>query len=93
MYIGRTTAYYGDEDDSVYTPDYWTYSEDPNDKEFAGDIYALNSDGISELQWWIHSQQMNDYQSGNSFNPNTKSPEKMWAYLTNPQNNLSQRIS
>ena len=37
-YIGRTSAYYEDDDSSMYTPDYWTYSTEPNDREFAGEV-------------------------------------------------------
>ena len=31
-YIGRTSAYYEDDDSSMYAPDYWTYSTEPNDR-------------------------------------------------------------
>ena len=44
-YIGRTSAYYNDDDSFVYTPDYWTYSTDPNDRDFAGEVYELNDEG------------------------------------------------
>ena len=81
-YIDRTSAYYGDTDDNdFYTPDYWTYSTSPNDKDFAGDIYVLDDDGKIELNWWIRCQNFNGYQRRYAFNPNNKNPEDMWNYL------------
>jgi hypothetical protein len=91
MYIGRTSAYYGydDDDDNIYEPDYWTYDEDPNCKEFAGEVYALNADGISELNWWLNCQRSNEYQRRNTFNHNNMSREQMWNHLTDPSSHLS----
>jgi hypothetical protein len=81
-YIGRTSAYYGDyDDDSFYTPDYWTYSTDPNDKDFAGEVYQLNDEGRRELNWWLRCQRFNEYQRKNSFNPNNNSAEEEWEVL------------
>ena len=91
IYIGRTSAYYGydDDDDNIYEPDYWTYDEDPNCKEFAGEVYALNADGISELNWWLNCQRSNEYQRRNTFNHNNMSREQMWNHLTDPSSHLS----
>ena len=85
-YIGRTSAYYDDDNESVFAPDYWTYSTDPNDPDFADEVYELNEDGKSELNWWIRSQRFNEYQRNNAFNPNDKSSEEMWEYLTDRSN-------
>lgn len=80
-YIGRTSAYYDYDDDSVYTPDFWTYSTDPNDKDFAGEVYQLNDEGRRELNWWLRCQRFNEYQRSNSFNPNNNSAEEEWEVL------------
>ena len=52
-YVGRTSAYYGDDDsdDDIFVPDYWNWSNDP--KELAGDVYELNQDGHDLLFEWI----------------------------------------
>ena len=80
-YIGRTSAYYDDDDDSIYTPEYWTYSDTPDDKDFAGEVYELDEEGKSELNWWIRCQRFNGYQRQHAFNPNMSSPEQMWNEL------------
>lgn len=82
-YIGRTSAYYGYDydEDSIYEPDYWTYSTSPNDADFAGEVYELDEDGKSELNWWIRCRRFNEYQRTHSFNPNLSSPDEMWEYL------------
>ena len=83
-YIGRTSAFYGYyDDDSIYEPDYWTYSTDPNDEEFAGEVYQLNDEGKSELNYWIRCRRFNEYQRKNAFNPRNESPEEEWNKLTN----------
>ena len=51
-YIGRTSAYYGDEDvDDFFVPNYWNWSNDP--KELAGDVHELNQEGHDFLFEWI----------------------------------------
>ena len=81
-YIGRTSAYYEDDDSSVYTPDYWTYSTEPNDREFAGEVYELNNDGKQELNYWLRCQRFNEYQRAHAFAPRNESPEQEWNLLT-----------
>jgi hypothetical protein len=80
-YIGRTNAYYEDDGESVFTPDYWTYSTDPNDKDFAGEVYQLDDEGKKELNWWIRCQRFNEYQRSHAFNPNENSAEEEWEEL------------
>ena len=43
MYIARTAAYFEPNEDDLYVPDLWTWSEDPDDKDFEGDVYELAS--------------------------------------------------
>ena len=81
-FIGRTSAYYSDDDSSVYEPDYWTYSNEPNDRDFAGEVYELNDEGKAELNYWIRCQRFNEYQRSHAFNPRTETPEQEWALLT-----------
>lgn len=81
-YIGRTEAYYDENDDYIYTPDFWTYDNNPNSKDFAGEVYVLNDEGKSELNWWIRNQRFNEYQRKNAFNPNNNSSEEEWELLT-----------
>lgn len=52
-YIGRTSAYYGDDDsvDDFFVPNYWTWEEDPN--ELAGEVHELNQNGQDLLFAWI----------------------------------------
>ena len=80
-YIGRTEAYYNEDDDYVFTPDLWTYDNNPNSKDFAGEVFRLNDEGKRELNWWIRCQRFNGYQRKNAFNPNTNSPEEEWETL------------
>lgn len=81
-YIGRTSAYYEDDDSSMYAPDYWTYSTEPNDREFAGEVYELNNDGKRELNYWLRCQRFNEYQRAHAFAPRNESPEQEWNLLT-----------
>lgn len=81
-FIGRTSAYYDDDDSSVYEPDYWTYSDEPNDRDFAGEVYELNDEGKAELNYWLRCRRFNEYQRSHAFNPRTETPEQEWALLT-----------
>lgn len=49
-YIGRTSAYYEGDDDGVFTPDYWTWENNPN--LLAGEIHELNEDGVNLMIEW-----------------------------------------
>ena len=80
-FIGRTAAYYEDDDDSMFVPEMWTYDNTPDSKDFAGDVFRLSEEGKSELNWWIRCQRFNEYQRKNAFNPNLKSPEEEFEYL------------
>lgn len=86
MYIGRTAAYYDDDDDSVFAPDYWTYSEDKDDKDFAGEVHELTEEGAAELEWWCECKRMNQYQRNHCFGYRNENAEQMWEKLTNPEN-------
>lgn len=81
MYIARTREYFEGDDDSVFTPDYWTYSEDADDTDFAGDVYQLNEDGERILDWWLRCRRMNEYERKHAFNPDCRSAEDMWEEL------------
>lgn len=81
VYIGRTEAYYNEDDDYVFTPDLWTYDNNPNSQDFAGEVFRLNDEGKRELNWWIRCQRFNEYQRKNAFNPNTNSSEEEWETL------------
>lgn len=50
-YIGRTEYYYdGDDDFSIFTPDYWAWKNTPD--ELAGDIYELTDAGEELIYQW-----------------------------------------
>ena len=90
-YIGRTDAYYADEyDGDVYEPEYWTYSTDINDKDFAegGDLYQLTDEGKEIINSWLDSKEHNEYQrmnarrSGGLSSFANMDKEELWDYLT-----------
>lgn len=85
-YIGRTSAYYEEEEDSLYVPDYWTWSEDKDDKEFAGDVYELTDEGAAELEYWNECRRMNAYQRNHCFGFRNETREQMWEKLTDLKN-------
>ena len=82
-YIGRTAAYYAEDEDEdgLYVPDLWTYSREPKCKDFAGEVYQLNDDGKTELNWWIRCQRMNLYERNHAFNPNLNSKKEEYEEL------------
>lgn len=92
MYIGRTEAYYDYENESMYADDDWTYSEDRNDPDFAGEVYRLTPDGISALQWWLNCRRSNEWQRQHTFGHDSRSSSEMWDYLTDPKNGLSEEL-
>lgn len=81
MYIARTAAYFEPDENDLYVPDLWTYSEDPLDKDFEGDVYELSDDAVLELDWWLTSRRMNQWQRSHSFNPDERNPEEVWESL------------
>ena len=81
FFIGRTTSYYETNEDVVFVEDTWTWSEDEDDKDFAGEIYELNDVGVSELDWWIRCRQMNQYVINHSFNVDSRNQEQLWSSL------------
>ena len=89
VYIGRTEAYYNPDDDDLFYPDLWTWSDNREDNDFAGEVYELNEDGKEELDWWIKCRRMNEYQRSRAFNYNKKNQFKEWDYLID---NFAKRI-
>lgn len=81
-YIGRTEAYYDENDDYIFTPDLWTYSNNPNDEDFAGEVFELTEEGKEKLNWWIRCCGFNEYRRKHAFNPNMNTPEQEWNILT-----------
>ena len=81
VYIGRTKEYYEPDEDNMFVSDLWTYSEDPEDKDFVGEVYELNEEAVKELDWWLRSRRMNEWQRRNSFNPDMRGPESVWNSL------------
>jgi hypothetical protein len=84
-YVGRTSAYYyGEDDDSVFAPDYWTYSSDIDDEEFAGEVYELEPDDAKNvgeyIRWWYG---YNQWQRNNGWPPLLvdKNREEVFAYV------------
>lgn len=67
-YIGRTNDYYNDDDESVFTPEYWTYSLDKESDEFAseGPVFELNEEGLSLLRDLRKAQGFNQWQAEHS---------------------------
>lgn len=88
IYIGRTKEYYDDNDDYLFTPDFWVCSEDPNDKDFAGEVYMLDDEGKRRLDWWLRCRRMNEYQRNHAFNPDLSSKEEIWEDLTSTHGTL-----
>ena len=86
VYIGRTAAYYDWDEDDIFTPDYWTWSNDKNSEEFAGDVFELTPDGLRHLDWWITCRRMNGWQRKNSWNVNENSSEQEFYDLTDLKN-------
>ena len=83
IFIGRTPAYYDDDDGSVFTPDYWTWTDNPDDGSIVDEIHELTPEGIDKLNWWMECRRMNEYQRHNCFPPyRYVSPEEMWSKLT-----------
>ena len=89
VYIGRTEAFYNQDDDDLFYPDLWTWSDNPEDDDFAGEVYELNDDGKEELDWWIECRRMNEYQRSRTFNYNKKNQFEEWDYLID---NFAKRI-
>lgn len=81
IFISRTAAYYGPTEYSLYVEDTWTWSEDENDKDFAGVVYELDDDGVKELEWWLRCRRMNQYEKNHSFNPDLRNQEQVWKSL------------
>lgn len=81
IFIGRTSAFYEPDEDSFYVEDTWTWSEDENDKDFVGDAYELDDDGVKELEWWLQCRRMNQYERNHSFNPDLRNQEQVWNSL------------
>lgn len=61
-YIGHTDAYYNDDDESVFTPDYYTDSPSYLDSDFAtGEVpVELTIDGLEKLYEWRDEQRNNN---------------------------------
>lgn len=52
-YIGRTSAWYGDDDiESIFIPDYWKWVDSPN--QLAGDVHELTEEGNELLSKWCN---------------------------------------
>ena len=81
MYIGRTMEYYEPDEDSMFVNDLWTYSEDADDKDFAGEVHELSEEAAKELDWWLRCRRMNEWERRNSFNPDMRGPESVWNSL------------
>ena len=78
VYIGRTAAYYDWNEDDIFTPDYWTWSNDKNSEEFVSEVFELTPDGLRHLDFWITCRQMNLWQRKNFLgvlNENTSEQE------------------
>ena len=81
MYIARTKAFFEGDDENLFIPDYWTYSEDTDDEDFAGDVYLLNEEGERILNWWLRCRRMNLYQRNHSFNVDNRTAKEIWDEL------------
>lgn len=87
-FIGRTETYYNEDENCLYTPEYWTYSDSREDSEFSthGPVYELTEEGKRELDWMLECRRMNEYQRRHCFGYRNNSSEEMWEILTNPKN-------
>ena len=86
VYIGRTAAYYDWNEDDIFAPDYWTWSNDKNSEEFASEVFELTPDGLRHLDWWITCRMMNGWQRKNSWNVHENSSEQEFYDLTDLKN-------
>lgn len=88
MYVGRTDDYYCDDDESVFTPEYWTYSDNRDSDEFAaeGPVRELNADGMELLADLRKAHGFNQYQADRSWSRVRdlyhRSWNSMWEDLT-----------
>lgn len=91
-YIGRTSAYYGDDDDYVFTPDLWTDSYNPDD--LAGEVHELTEDGEKILDdYYLDLGAGYDLCNGKAQGlANRFSREQMWEHLTDPANEYSVKL-
>lgn len=91
-YIGRTSAYYDDDDDCVFTPDLWTDSDNPAD--LAGEVHKLTESGeklLDDYYWDLGAGY--DLCHGRAQGLADKfSREEMWEHLTNPENGYSTKF-
>ena len=92
-YIGRTSAYYGDDDDYVFLPDMWTDSDDPSD--MAGEVHELTESGekiLDDYYWDLGAGY--DLCNGRAKGLADRfSREQMWEHLTDPANGYSITLS
>ena len=87
VYIGRTAAYYDWNEDDIFTPEYWTWSNDKNSEEFASEVFELTPDGLRHLDFWITCRQMNLWQRKNFWGVlNENSSEQEFYDLTDLKN-------
>lgn len=89
-FIGRTDAYYNDDDESVFTPDYWTRGWSRDDSDFAveGPVYELTEEGDKLLSEWCDDRSAGyDLCYGRAKGLAARySKTEMWELLTNPEN-------
>lgn len=84
-YIGRTNAFYDDDDDYIFTPDFWKYSSDEEDEYFAeeSEVFELTPEGYQKLQEFLRYYNMNEYQRSRCRDSEFErmSYNAMWDYL------------
>lgn len=89
-YISRNKEYFEDDEERIFLPDMFTYSEDIDDEDFYDDeIYYLTGEGQKVLDWWLVCRRMNEYERQNSFNVDNRTSGELWADLTNLDNGLA----
>jgi len=89
LYIGRTAAYYDDDDNYVFTPDLWACGDDP--AKLAGEIHVLTEEGVGLIDRWLYDLGAGyDLCNGRAQGLAAQySREEMWNHLTDPKNGLS----
>ena len=91
-YIGRTDAYYDEEQDWVFTPALWKWVGNP--ANLAGEVHALTKEGEELLEQWCDDVSVGyDLCYGRAKGLAAKyTSEQMWEKLTDPKQGYSVKI-
>lgn len=91
MYIGLTEAYFAEDDGSIFVPDYWAVTNDPD--ELAECKGLLTYDGVKRYGKWAKAYYwMNEYQRENSYGYDEFFKMSKWDIYTDLVENYTYKI-